>query len=171
MTVAVIVDDVDLEYIAGDIVHQVVGAGEGIVLVPTKTLREHAPGWDGGFPEMLRDPSADAHLDGSEYSSTIEWLVVFASVRWLATAVGDEETTDDAVNVFRSAFERRRPTLVIPGWAAEDETAFETARTIVESIPSAEWLDPGTGARGHVPTVTRSPAPFDPRWVEDWYWA
>jgi hypothetical protein len=171
MTVAVIVDDVDLEYVAGDIVHQLVAAGEGIVLVPTTTLRERAPGWDGGFPEMLRDPSAAAHLDGSEYSFTIEWLVVFASANWLATAVGDEETTDDAVTVFRSAFERGRPTLVIPGWAPEDEAAFETAQTIMERIPSAEWLDPGTGARSHVPTVSRAADTFDPQWIERWYWA
>ena len=172
MTVAVIVDNVDLEFFAGEIIHQLVAAGENSVLVPTDDLRRIAPGWDaGGFAGMMRDPSAPAHLDGMEYSLAIDRVVVLASARWLAAAAGAGETADDSIRVLRSALERNRRVLVVPGWESGDGEAFELARSVAARLPSVEWLDPGTGDRGRTPTVTETEDPFDAVWVERWYWA
>jgi len=177
VTVALVVDAVELEAFARDIVHQLVAAGEDVVLVPTDGLQQLAPGWDAdGFAEMVRNPAAPAHLDGTELSLTIGRVVVLASAKWLASTVGSDESDEsdesaaDAVRVVRSGLERGAPTLVVPGWESGDEEALAIARSIAANMPSVEWLDPGTGAYGREPAVTPSGEMFDAAWVEAWYW-
>ncbi|KQO08770.1 hypothetical protein ASF06_11550 [Agreia sp. Leaf244] len=171
MTVALVVDAVELEAFARDIVHQLVAAGEDVVLVPTDGLQQLAPGWDAdGFAEMVRDPAAPAHLDGTELSLTIGRVVVLASASWLATTGGSDESAEDAVRVLRSGLERGVPILIVPGWESGDEEAFARARSAAAEVPSVEWLDPGTGEYGHAPAITPSGEMFDAAWVEAWYW-
>jgi hypothetical protein len=171
VTVALIVDAVELEAFARDIVHQLVAAGEDVVLVPTDGLKQFAPGWDAdGFAEMVRNPAAPAHLDGTELSLTIGRVVVLASANWLASTGGSVESAEDAVRVLRSALERGVPILAVPGWEYGDEEVSALARSTAADMPSVEWLDPGTGAYGRAPAVTSSGEMFDAAWVEAWYW-
>jgi hypothetical protein len=172
VTAALIVDAIDLEAFARDIVHQLVAAGEGVVLVPTDGLQQIAPGWDAdGFAEMIRSPAAPAHLDGTEFSLTIDRVVVLASAGWLASTARSGDAAEDAIRVLQSALERGAPTLVVPGWESGDEEAFDIARSIAASRPSVEWLDPGTGTHGRAPAVTPTGDMFDAVWIERWYWA
>ncbi|MFC4223707.1 hypothetical protein [Lysinibacter cavernae] len=141
MVWALVVDDVLLGDYLAEMMHELVGAGYDVSLIPTDSLAATGEGWAAGFGELV---DTQVLLDASS-AATWEGAIVLASTSLLAELERPlASVTDAAAQAVRVARDAGRSVLIVPGW----ESDGVSQQTSIRVVPATRWLDPSTGTTG-----------------------